>query len=503
MKEHREQVRLGGLELNPFADLALPLLLALSAAMSVALVGGAVRDWWGLRVVALLPLWAFLFAMESYLFTLIFEVREVDLPAALRWVEMAVMAALALLLGALPVAGGLVAAVTGGWAQAESYVGAVLLAYAWYQGMRSARLIAPLHPDSVDETPGQERLANDDHAQAFDAIRTQVFAVVAGLAVVLGAGNWWLGEVRIWGWSWYGAGLLVLALLGAGAVLVAARLKMAMTWRVERVSAVPAVFGQWMARGLSLLLVPFVVALLLPAGPRVPVERLLGLLPEQGPVRDLRELQPPLPSEGKSEGPNLTEVLDREIKPWFEWPTVPSWVWYGLGALAVLWLLYRAARQLADRSGQLKGAWAVLGAVARWYVSLFKAAQEMLVAVLKQAVVTPVETLTAAVFGEAGALGRYLPFRGRAPGEPRAALRYYFARLQAEAGRRGIRRGAGGTAAEFGQRLAEAAPEQASEISRLTVAYETARYSGQPVDAETVTFARRTWAVIIRALRRR
>jgi hypothetical protein len=394
-------------------------------------------------------------------------------------------------------------AVTSGWARWESYVTALLLAYGWFQGGRTARLIRDLHPGLLMLEPGQERLPNDDHAEAYAAIRTQSFGSVVLLAVVLGAGDWFVGDVRLWGWSWHGAGLLLLAALAAGAVLVAARLKLAITWSVEGVPATPAVFAQWMARGLSLLLLPLVLALLLPAGPRVPVERLLGLLPK-GPKRDLSQLQPPAPPPSAKE-PGLEELareLAKETKPWITWPTIPHWVWYTLAVLAVLWLLRVAARQLAERSGQLRGVLTLLAAVARWYLSLGRALQEMLGGLLKQAVVAPVEAVGAAVFGEAGALGRYLPFRGRVPGEPRAAVRYYFARLQAEAGRKGIKRGSGGTAAEFSRRLAAAAPEQAGEIARLAEAYETARYSDQPVATEQVTFARRAWAVIARSLRR-
>jgi hypothetical protein len=183
-------------------------------------------------------------------------------------------------------------------------------------------------------------------------------------------------------------------------------------------------------------------------------------------------------------------------------PTAQAWVQNARTLVAVPEVDVEAARQLAERTGQLKGFLAMLAVVAAWYLAFLRAIGELIGPVLRQAVATPAEALSS-LFSEAGAVGRYLPFHGRAPAEPRAALRYYFARLQTEAGRKGLKRGAGVTAAEYGRRLAEAAPERAGEIDELTAAYSVARYSDLPVDAARVSFARRAWVAIARALSRR
>jgi hypothetical protein len=243
------------------------------------------------------------------------------------------------------------------------------------------------------------------------------------------------------------------------------------------------------------------VALFLPGGPRLPVEALLAWLGRTGPRIDLPpDAGPKAGTPGPQLPPELLQELQKDGPRWHF--HVPAWFWYLCGAAFVLWVLYRAARQLAERSGQLKGFLAMLAVVAAWYLAFLRAIGELIGPVLRQAVATPAEALSS-LFSEAGAVGRYLPFHGRAPAEPRAALRYYFARLQTEAGRKGLKRGAGVTAAEYGRRLAEAAPERAGEIDELTAAYSVARYSDLPVDAARVSFARRAWVAIARALSRR
>lgn len=491
--------RIGGLELDPQADLALPLLLNLGITSTVLLVAVAIESWLRVELVDGVTLFACLFAFEAYLFTTIFTVREADIPDALRWVEMAVMAAVGKTLAALPATVGLVEAVTGGWNEWSTWLGFGLLAYGWLQGAHSARQIQYLHPGLVAAQVQQDQLARDDHGRAFIALQKQLFGQVAAAAVILGVGSWIRGDVRLWGWSWLGFGLLLQTLLAAGALMVAAQLKSRITWAQERIAADPRVFARWAPIGLSLMLAPMLLALLLPAGPRLPLERLAPLLNRAMPGEPFEITAPPTPQMPEMKPP----VIDPSEEPWLRWNfAIPTWFWWGLGIGAVLWVMYLAARQLADRSGQLKGIWAILAALAAWYVAIVKVLGSTLGGVLRQAVATPAEAL-GALFSEAGAVGRFLPSTRRAPGDPRAALRFYFARLQVEAGRKGLKRARGTTAAEFGKRLVEAAPDRAGEIAELTQAYHEARYSDLPIAGEKVSFARRAWVSIARALKKR
>ncbi|MDF2628761.1 MAG: hypothetical protein K0R39_2592 [Symbiobacteriaceae bacterium] len=489
--------RIGGLELDPQADLALPLLLNLGITSTVLLVAVAIESWAHVELVDGVTFFAFLFAFESYLFTTVFTVREADVPDAMRWVEMALMAFAAKLLAALPVTVGLVDAVVGGWNDWATWLGFGLIAYGWVMGAQSARQVQYLHPGLAKAAAEQDQIPRDDHGRAFINLQTQIFAQIAVVAAVLGIGSWIRGDVRLWGWSWLGFGLLLQTALAAGTLLVAAQLKSRITWMQERIEADPRVFARWAPIGLSLLLAPMLLALLLPAGPRIPLERLAPVI--NGMAGEPIEITPPpIPQAPEMQPP----ILDPGQEPWIRWTfSIPTWFWWALGGLAVLWVLKVAAQQLLDRAGELKGIWAILAALAAWYLALAKVLGGALGGVLRQAVATPAEAL-GALFSEAGAVGRFLPVARRAPGDPRAALRFYFARLQVEAGRKGLKRAGGTTAAEYGRRLAEAAPERSGEIEALTQAYQEARYSDLPIEGEKVSFARRAWVAIARSLKK-
>ena len=487
----RELPRIGGLRMDPLADMALPLLLLLFTAVGVQLVAGTARLMTDQPLLPYAGLWAFLVAAESYLFTTIFIVRDLDRPWMLRLAEAGVMMFLDWLLAALPLTGGVAAAFLVGAAQWEVWVGAGLLLFAWLQGARLATLIGPLHPGLAEAQGEEERLPHNDHVHALAALRNLVLVqvvVIAVLAGLTGAGA---------------SGPLLLTGLAAGALLVGTRLKQAVTWGLERVAPSPAVAGRWIQQGLALMLLPVLLALLLPAGPRLPVERLLALLGERGEqgAVEIPPVEPPNLSAPQFPGGELGEMepLRGLDGVWI----VLKWVLAAAAALALLAFLAAAARQFADRVGreQLKGVWRVLAAVAAWYAALWLALRDLLGGVLRQAAAVPAETL-GALLARGGALARFLPALGRAPGEPRAALRWYFGRLQREAARKGLRRRPGETAAEFAARLAGAAPDQAAALLELRDAYQTARYTDEPIKPEQVSFARRTWLQIARALRR-
>jgi hypothetical protein len=493
--------RIGGLPMHPLVDMALPMLFALSGATTVGVIAWAFKTWAGVQLLPGISVVSFLFVWESYLYTMIFDVREVDAPGALRWVEVAVMAILAYVLASLPGAAGFMDAVTGGYLRLGAWLGTALFAFAWWQGYRAATLLQYLHPALQTLVPERDRVPTNDHVHSFESIRNQFFGNVAVTAIVLGVAAWAQADVRLWGWSWLGTGLLVQAVLAAGAVLVAARLKQEMTWFQERLQAEHKVYDRWISYGLTLMIVPALLALLLPAGPRLPLEKLIALLPEGQPIRNA--LPKPPPETPKPQGMDQLLKQFGGADPGKAWH-IPLWFWYLVGGIAVAWLLYAAAKQLVERVGrqELKGMWAILAVIAAWYLALFKAIGELIAPVLKQAVATPAQAV-ASLFGEAGALGRYLPFHGRAPADPRAAVRFYFARLQAEAGRKGYRRQASATAAEYVRGLSAAAPTQAGEIAELKAAYERARYSDEAVGAEEVSLVRRAWVAVVRAVGRK
>lgn len=481
-----------GLRMDPLADLALPMLLLLFTAVAIQVAAVAAR---GITDQPLLPLagfWALVVAAESYLFTTFFFVRDLDRPWMLRWAEAGVMMFLDWLLAAVPLTGGVAAAFLYGTAHWEAWVGAGLLLFAWLQGARLATIVGPLHPGLAEAQAAAERLPHDDHSQALAALRTLLLVQVAVLAALVGLTG---GGA---------AGPVALMALAAGALLIGARLKQAVTWGLERVTPSPAVAARWIPQGLALLILPVLLALLLPAGPRIPAERLLFW----GGREEPRYVEPPRVEMPDLKGPQIPWEEGGEPQPFKAalWVTaVLKWVLAAAAAAALLAFLAAAARQLSDRVGkeQLKGAWAVLAAVAAWYAALWLALRELLGGVLRQAAAVPAETLGALLAQGGGVLARYIPALGRAPGEPRAALRWYFGRLQRDAGRQGLRRRPGETAAEFAARLAGAAPEEAAAVLELRDAYQIARYTDEPIGPERVSFARRAWLQIARALGRR
>jgi|GEM_PF-3323359 len=502
MKPQRQLPSIGGLPMDPRADMALPLLLILASATTVALCAGMASAVFDLRLLPGIAVVAFIFAVESYLFTTIFTVRDVDAPDALRWVEMALILALGKVLASIPAAAGLKDALLGAYESWDTWVGFGLLLFAWLDGMKVARLIRYLHPGHMIAKPGQELLVHDDHGQAYTSVLTSVCTQVGVTGILLGIMAWATGDVRVWGWSWLGVGLLLLMALGAGAMLVAAQLRQRITWAQEGLATPPEVDAHWAPAGLAMLLVPALLALLLPAGPRLPVERFIAFLGRL--TGDAKFELPPQEQPNNEQPVQLPQWMVPEGAESRLQIHIPPWVWYVLGAIPVLLLLRAAARQLVDRvkAKDLKGLWAILAVVANWYLALWQGVREMLWGVLKQAVAAPAQAV-GHWLGETGVLGRYLPFRGRAPAEPRAAVRFYFARLQVEAARKGVERQAAVTAGEFADRLAGQAPERAGEIAELNQAYSLARYSAEPVPVERVSYVKRAWVEIARALGRK
>ncbi len=499
MKADRNLPRIGGLPVHPLADGALPLLTVLSVAIAVGMVAALIQDGlaWFMLTGFGAGLAAFLVAMESYLFTTVFYVREFDMPRALRWVEMALMAVAIKVLATLPGAAGLLQALVGGGSDPAVWAGLGLLAYAWNQGRRLAEWMGPLHPHRANAAPrpDQEVLMRDDHADAFAALCGFLLAQAAGVALVAGAAMG--GPDSTWG-------VILLVLLALLAVLVGARLRQEITWALEGLTPPPTVTAGWFPRGVALLLMPVLAALLLPAGPRLPVASLVRAINEIGPQPAPVQLEPPQPEANPPLPPELAEA---EAYPWIErlgsvLAVVGKAAAVGAAVALAALVLRQAARELADRVGrrELRGIWTLLAVLARWYLTLLALVREWFGVAVREAVSVPVRTVGAAL-GDTGAIGRYLPFLTRPPTDPRGAVRFYFRRLKREATRRGLGRKPGTTAAELVRQVAEAAPEHTGEAEALRSAYERARYSDLPVTAEHVFLARRAWAALARAIR--
>ncbi|MFZ5817952.1 MAG: DUF4129 domain-containing protein [Bacillota bacterium] len=501
-----EQPRLRGVVLDPLADGALPLLLTLQTGLAAALLSAMLEGLAGRPFLPGLGIWALLFAAESFLFTAFFFVRELDMPLVLRGVEATLMLLLAKMAATAPTTGWGLAALTE-VNLLQSWVGLAVLSWAWLEGLRAARLAGALHPGLLPD-PEAERIQQNDHGEAYAALRSRLLSTTAvvgalvGLLPVLAGPSGWTPPP---GGRWLYPGLVLLAALAAAALFVAARLRQQCTWALERLAPPEGVLSRWAPQALALMLLPVLLALLLPAGPRLPVERLLVGGEERLEVR----LEPARQNEDTGKVAWLRpEFLDQLAA---RSPDAPDWLrWLLLGAasLAALLLLGLALavayRQLAERLGwrDARGLLPLLRTLLRWYGALWQALWEGLRGAAVMAGRAAVEA-TEAVVGRTGLLARYLPAWGRPPGEPRAAVRFYFARLQADAARRGLARPPAATANEFGARLAEAVPEQAAEITALTVTYQEARYSPAPVGPEQASRARRAWLAVVRAISRR
>ncbi len=478
--------------LDPLADAALPLLLSLFTGLAVGSVSGAINRLSPGLLPGALGFWALLFTAESYLITSLFFVRDHDRPFAFRTVE---IAGLLVLAKYLTTPGSGVAALLavedlGPW------LGIPLLGWAWYQGLQAAHDVGALHP-AMQPDPTQEHIRQNDHGQAFDSIRNRLLFTTVGVGALV---TLMAGGRR---WDSLSLGVLGLALLTAVALLVAAQLRQQATWYQERMEATAPVLKRWIAQGAALLLLPMLAALILPAGPGLPVERLLGRGGEEEPV--------PVPTQPFDQPEFDPMGAQREMLERFagQFPALPQWlimipVYAGAAVVTglVLALLRTAIRQFVDRLriGQVGGVGGMLTMLFRWYAALWQGLLEGLRGAARLAVSASAEAV-GAVLGEAGVLSRFVP--RRAPTDPRAAVRFYFGRLQADAARKGYRRPPGATAAEFAARLEQAAPERAGELAGLVGAYEQARYGTGEVEAEQASLVRNAWLRITRALNKR
>lgn len=485
--------RLRGTEIDSLADIALPFLLNLFAALAVGIVASAIDRASPVTLPWSLGLWALLFAGEGFLLTNLFFVRDHDRPIIFRIVEALLLLVLAKYL-TTPGAGlpRLVAV-----EDLAPWLGVPLLAWAWFQGVQTARQAGALHP-ALQPDPSKEQIRQNDHGEAFGALRNRLLFTTLGVGAVVGI----LANRRTW--DRLSLGVALLALLAAAALLVAAQLRQQATWHQERMVPPPSVLRRWIPQGGALLLLATLIALLLPAGPGLPLGQWIG----RGQTEVTGSpVQPPAQPESDALA-DEREMLERLAA---ELPAVPRWLLLvpvllgGAGLVALVgWLLWIALRQLAERlgSGEARGIWSMVTSLFRWYAALWQGLLEALRTAGRMAV-TASSQAAGRVFGEAGLLTRLLPGRQRVPADPRRAVRFYFARLQAHAARKGLGRPPGVTAAEFAARLEAAAPEQAAEVAGLAQAYERARYSPEVVGPEQVSLARRSWLLIAKKLGRK
>jgi len=386
----------------------------------------------------------------------------------------------------------------------EPWAGIPLLAVAWWLGGQAAALCGALHPGLAPKPGGGERVLANPHGEAFAALKRRVLAVAGWVTALMG-----LLPLVTRGYSLHWTvsgrtlllGILANAVLAALALALSARLRQEIDWLLEGLAPPDGVLDGWLPHAFGLVLLPLLLGAFLPAGPRVPVER---LLPEPG--VDEPEYGPP-PSVDLPDRPqpmsDLSEWLER-MAP--QATTLPDWVHalfsaliWGVGLLLAFVVMRIALRQVAERIGGGGGMLPLLRALLRWYAALLEALWTGLRGGAALAGKAAAEAARSLVSG-AGDLGRRLPIWGRPPGEPRAAVRYYFARLQADAARRGVARPKGATAAEFAQALNGVVPDQGAEITGLVEAYQEARYGPDPVSPEQVGRARKAWLLITRAL---
>lgn len=488
--------RLGGLPLDPLADGALPLLLILMATLAMQVLLSVVRSQGLLLPPWLAPLGG-LVAVESYLFTTAYYVRDFDTPQVLRLGEMAVLLLLGKWLVALPFTPTPRAALLGGLDHVQVWLSLLLLGWAYWFGWRIARPVTALHPAGYgepDAAGGQYGHPGD----AYLALRLLVLRLVAICAVVVTLLTPGLAG-RVWGWNGPATGLLLAALLGIGAVLVAAQLQQRIAWRLAGLTPPAEVLRRWVPQGLSLLVLPVLAALLLPAGPHVPVDEFLAWLQRRQPNYQVSVIPPPEPPKPPPPDP-MVEML-RSMAATTHTPIWINYVLAGLGAavamLLLALLLRLLIREVRERGG--RGVWAVLAQFGAWWGALLGAIGRWLGGAVHQSLRAPAKAVSG-LLGQHGLVRRYWP--GREPTDPRAAVRYFFARLQREAARAGLRRAPGATAAEFAAEVAGRTPEQAGALTALTEAYQEARYASQPVHPEQVGMARRAWLLVARALRR-
>jgi len=492
-----------GVPLHPLADVGLPLLLNAQVALAVGLTVAGVSAVAGRPLLPGLGWWAFLLAVEGFLFEGYFYVREVDRPLLLRGVEAALVLLLSKLIATVP-ATGLGLEALREFAAIEPWVGVPLLMLAWYGGLKAADLCGALHPGLMPD-PGGERVMADPHGEAFDALRARVLGLTGlltlllGLLPVLGAA----ADLR-WPISWRAvlAGLIGLAALAALSLALAARLRQEIDWRLEGLTPPPDVLARWLPQALSLLLLPLLMAALVPAGPRLPVERLI-------PRFELAEVEfypeaPPAEGTEWQPLPGLEELLDQ----WGVEPvTIPPWVPALLKAVLTLAALLLAAqvariawRQAAERAGGFP-LLPLLRALARLYLALLQALWSGLRGTAALAGRGAAEVARGLLAGS-GELGRRLPVWGRPPGEPRAAVRWYFRRLMDDARRRGVQPGRAATAGEFGRALAEAVPDEAEAVAGMVEVYQQVRYGPGPASGGQVERSRQLWRRIHQALGR-
>lgn len=504
-QSERPQIR--GVAVHPLADLGLPLALNLQTAVAVWLAALCVRAVAGRQLLPGPGWWALLVATESCLFTGYFFVREVDRPQLLRYVEAAVLLLLGKVVTTAPAVGWGLRALTE-LQLLEPWVGLPLLAVAWWLGGEAASLCGALHPGLAPKPGGGERVLANPHGDAFAALKRRVVAVagwataLVGLLPLLARGyplHWGVSGRTIL------VAILAAALLAALSLALAARLRQEIDWLMEGLTPPEGVLDGWLPHAVGLLLLPLLLAAFLPAGPRLPIER---LLPEPA-AGDPEYLPPPsveLPDASPPPAIDLSEWLERMAPAAV---TLPAWVHalvtailWALGLLLALIVLRTAWRQVTERMGGGGGLLPMLRALLRWYVALAAA----LWTGLRGGAATAGRALAEAagsLAGGAGGLGRRLPRWGRPPGEPRAAVRYYFARLQADAARRGVARDRGATAREFGAAVGPSLPGQEQALREFVTAYEEARYGPDPVPPSEADRARRLWQRLTQALGKR
>lgn len=499
-------LELGGVPLDPMADLLLPTLLLVGLSAGAAALITVGRDVMGLLTLPFPWLICFLFAAESYLFTTAFQVRSFDPPVLLGWVELAGALAVAKFLAALPVVG-LAEALTGGM---DSFSVLIMIGFymgCWGLGRRLAHQLWTLHPYAGRVVQEADIQKTDEHGAAFGRLVHLLGWLIALVAAALSLVDWLTGRAGLWGWNGSGVLLLIFAVSSAAALAIAALQKQRITWAQEGLTPPDAVMRRWVPAATALAALPLLAAILLPAGwARLPWELLLGLFQggESGERRAIEMVDHS--SKLFESNQRLLAALHEgqaEGGPW--WLGMLMMVVGGLVALVLLGALVTLihSRLKYDLASGASGWRRLVAFLFAWQQAIVTLLKEAFSGALQQLRKLPAQAAER-LFNETSLLGGLVPDAlRRVPADPREAVRHFYRRLVTEAERRGLRRAPGTTAVEFAAALKAAAPHQAETVARVTEAYETARYDRAQVAPEQVGFVRRAWVAVARSLRKR
>ncbi len=188
----------------------------------------------------------------------------------------------------------------------------------------------------------------------------------------------------------------------------------------------------------------------------------------------------------------------------------PSGLGYALGSfvlmlvlvVTVLWVIKRFLPMMGVGAQERKGTWEREQGLWRClWQSLLSWWRRMTGLLLEGDAASESRKMMAILRRREGSRSRRV--RRSVPTEPRASIRFFYARFLERTAARGWMRRDDETAGEFGERLSEGlSPSGAHAAARLTDVYESVRYGDSAADAGLVSIFRQHLIVVFRQLRR-